>query len=410
MGTLITISWRSLWRNRRRTLITVSAIGFALAFAVFVVAMGEGMYSRLVDQATRQQAGHVTLEHRGYRDAPAVDLAVARATELRRALGRLEGVSGTKALVLGQGIAKSGAGAVGVALMAVEPEIEAATSPLADRMVAGAFLAAGDQRQAIVGRALADRLKLSPGKKLVLASTDVSGALVEELVRVKGVFATGAEEVDGYLVQVPLTFGQQMLGLGADRVTQIGLLLEDPDDRAAVLAAARAVVADPDVAVLPWEEVIPDLASYITLDRGSNLVFQGILIFLSLFTIFNTILMSVLERTREFAVLLALGTSPWRLRAQVLTESLLVGLGGAALGLVVGGIPALAMQIYGLDMSALAGDNLSISGFAVDMRVHSELSAELLVGLGGLVVAAVGATSLLAMRRIGRIKIANVLR
>jgi ABC-type antimicrobial peptide transport system permease subunit len=131
---------------------------------------------------------------------------------------------------------------------------------------------------------------------------------------------------------------------------------------------------------------------------------------LSLFTIFNTILMSVLERTREFAVLLALGTSPWRLRAQILVESLFLGLLGAGVGLLIGGSAAYALQIHGFDLSQLYEGGMDISGFTIDARVFAEVTPGLLIQLGSLVVAAVVFTSLLAMRRISRIHVATVLR
>ena len=115
------------------------------------------------------------------------------------------------------------------------------------------------------------------------------------------------------------------------------------------------MVAEQDIAVLPWQEVIPEIASYIKLDKGSNLIFQAILIFLILFTIFNTILMSVLEREREFAVLLALGTKPVQLRLQILMESAYLGLIGCALGLLVGGLAAWAAQVWGIDLRSLLG-------------------------------------------------------
>jgi ABC-type lipoprotein release transport system permease subunit len=170
------------------------------------------------------------------------------------------------------------------------------------------------------------------------------------------------------------------------------------------------MVAEQDIAVLPWQKVIPEIASYIKLDKGSNLIFQAILIFLILFTIFNTILMSVLERQREFAVLLALGTKPLLLRLQILMESIYLGLIGCALGLIVGGLAAWAAQVWGIDLRSLLEEGFTISGFALSTKMHARVTLRLLLSTAGLVFAATLILSLIPMQRVTRLSIVDQLR
>ena len=409
LALIFRISWRSIWRNRRRTWITVSAIAFGLALAVFFIAFGDGVYNQLIDDATRMQGGHFTLEHPDYREAPAVDLFVGGVSGLRERLEGLDGVLGTKALVLGQGVARSGRGAVGVSVMGVEPALEAASSPLAGGIVDGSYLEEGDGRKVVLGAKLARRLELRTGKKLVIATNDASGEIVEELFRVKGTFEIGSDEVDAYLVQIPLESARRLYGLGAEDATQVGVLLSDPGRRPAVMAAARELVPA-GVALRTWEEVMPELANYIRVDRGSNLIFQGIIVFLSLFTIFNTILMSVLERTRELAMQLALGVSASMLRLQVVVESALLGALGSTLGVLLGGGLGWWMQAEGLDISRFYGEDIDVSGFALDTMVYADVTAGLLVSMWLLVFSATVLLSLVPGRQISRIPVADVLR
>ena len=403
------ISWRSIWRNRRRTWITISAIAFGLALAVFFIAFGDGVYNQLIDDATRMQGGHFTLEHPRYREAPAVDLSVNGVSRLRARLEALDGVRGTKALVLGQGVARSGHGAAGVSVMGVEPALEAAASPIAGRMVTGAYLEEEDRRRVVIGTGLAKRLELRTGRKLVLGTNDAAGEIVEELFRVKGTFEVGADEVDAYLVQIPLDSARRLYGLGDDDATQVGVLLSDAGRRPAAMAAARDLLPA-GVAVRSWEEVMPELADYVRVDRGSNLVFQGIIVFLSLFTIFNTILMSVLERTRELAMQLALGVSASLLRLQVVVESALLGALGSTLGVALGGGLGWWMQTEGFDISRFYGDDIDVSGFALDTMVYADVTAELLASMWLLVFSATVLLSLIPGRQISRIAVADVLR
>ena len=155
---------------------------------------------------------------------------------------------------------------------------------------------------------------------------------------------------------------------------------------------------------------MPELATYVKLDGGGNYVFMGILIGLSLFTIFNTILMSVLERTREFAVMLALGTHPWRLRAQVLIESAMMAVVGVSTGLLWGGLLAYWLEVEGVDPKALYGEGMTVGGVALDTRIYADVTPAILFWLGLVVFVAIMLTSLLTMRRAAHIPVADVLR
>jgi ABC-type lipoprotein release transport system permease subunit len=443
---LIKLAWRSIWRNRRRTIITICSISLGLLIAVFFIAFAEGVYEKMTDDAVRMLGGHVTLEHPEYRDAPAVDMVVSGLDKVREAIEKIPEVERTKAVVLGQGVIKSGLGAVGVAVLGIEPSAEKGSSPMAKRIVAGAYLEDEDGRKVIVGKQLAKRLKLGKkkeakrisamfepyfqqfgvklngnlteailhhfavGKKVVITSTNVQGELTEELLRVKGIFEVGAAEIDGYMIQIPIGTAQKLYGMGSSQATQLGVVVRNPDSQAEVLGKVKGLAGGKSVDVLPWEEVMPDLATYIEIDGGSNYVFQGIIIFLIMFTIFNTILMSVLERKREFAVVLALGTPPRKLRSQIILETAMIGLLGVVLGLVLGGGVTAATIPGGIDISALYEGGVSVSGFAIEPIIRPKLTWELLAWLGGLVFGATMLLGLYPMRKSTKIELADLLR
>ena len=407
---VIRLAWRSIWRSRRRTAITTCSIGMGLMFAIFFISLGEGMYAQMVDQVVRMQAGYITLQHPEYREAPAVDLWIEIPERVRRDIERRPEVENTKVLVLGRGIAKSGAGSVATAIMGVEPAVELGSSPLAAHIVEGAYLDEHETSLVVVGFEMAERLNLAAGKKMVIATNDVNGVLVERLCRVKGIFRTGSEEMDAYVIQMPVDSARRLFNMPAHGATQVGVVLRDPDSQKKMLPRVRAALGNIHADVLPWQDVLPNVASYIKMDKGSNLVFQGILIFLILFTIFNTILMSVLERKREFAMLLALGTQPGKLRLQILVESGFLGLIGCCLGMVLGGLAAYLVNVYGIDMSALMGDSVSISGFAMTSKLHTKLSAGIILTTTGIVFAATVLLSLIPMRHTTKFSIVDTLR
>jgi putative ABC transport system permease protein len=407
---IVRLAWRSIWRSRRRTAITVCSIGMGLTFAIFFISLGEGMYAQMVDQAVRMQAGYITVQHPEYREAPAIDLWVHIPEGLRKGIEQWPQVEETKMLILGQGIAKSGAGSMAAAIMGVEPAVEVSSSPLARNIVEGNYIDEHDNPMVVVGIEMAERLGLKTGKKMVIATNDVNGVLVEQLCRVKGIFKTGSEEMDAYVIQMPIDFARRLFHMPEESATQMGVILYDPDTQNRVLRRLREKMGPVRADVLPWQEVLPDVASYIRMDKGSNFVFQGILIFLILFTIFNTILMSVLERKREFAMLLALGTQPAKLRLQVLAESAFLGLIGCLLGMLLGSLATTLVNVYGIDMSALMGESVNISGFAMTSKLHTKLSAWIILKMTGIVFTATVLLSLIPMRHATKLSVVDSLR
>lgn len=413
---LLRLSWRSLWRNRRRTIITIVSITFGVALTAFVVAMSEGVYGKLIDEATRSQTGQVVLQHPEYLARPSVDLLVRDVAAWRERIGAIPEVEMTKVMVTGQCLVKSAQGAVGAALMGVEPEVETATSMMAKKIVSGRYLRRGDTAGIVIGVTMAERLKVKVGKKVVVTANNVSGDLVEELCRVRGVFRTASDEIDGYVVQVPISFSARLFGLPPDSASQVGAVLGDARSQDEVLSRVRSLAAsrpsgsDP-VAVLPWEKVLPEVAGYVTIDRAGGQIMEGLVMFLILFTIFNTILMSVLERQREFAVQIAIGTSPWLLRRQVAVEAAFINVIGCALGLLIGGAIAYYYEINGMNLEGLMGSKeMEVSGYAVSATIYPEVTVRRLAILGGVVL---GITSLLSMWpawRAPRVPVAEMVR
>ncbi len=407
---LIRLAFRNIWRNRRRTLITMFSMAFGLALAIFFISWGAGVYARLINQAVRLQAGHVTLEHPGYRDPPAVDLFVPGSSKIIEELSQWPEVERVKPIVLGQGMAKSGAGSLGVAVVGVLPSAEAASSPLVKNLSQGKYLADNDGPWCVVGKKLALKLNLGVGKKLVIATNDVGGNLVEELCRVKGIYDTGSDEIDTYLVQVPIGFARNLFRMPEDSATQLGVILRKADFQKRVLKRLSGHFPAGRVAARAWQEVMPEVASYIRMDKSSNWIFQAILLFLVLFTIFNTMLMSVLERRREFAVLMALGTKPSQIASLIFFESAFLGALGCAAGIVLGVVVALVFNVVGIDLAWFVKEGISISGFALSTRIYSKVTPGILLVPSILVFAAILVVSVIPMRRAVKFSIADVLR
>lgn len=442
------LAWRSLWRNKRRTIITVVSIGFGLMVVIFSLGIADGIYGEMIEQIVRMQAGHVTVQHADYAAAPSVDLWIEVPEPFRSEVESWPDVERTKQMVVAGGMAKSAAGVQPAMIAGVEPSAERLTSPLAAHMTAGDYLADDDGAWAVVGGDLAELLQVEVGKKIVLTSNDAQGNLVEGLFRVKGIYETGSEEFDALLIQVPIAGARRLLNLPDHACHQFGVILRRPRDQDLVVARLDKLLAREGPAnrkpraerkapasgtstsdvrrsmldvppasagggravALTWEEVMPDFASFMKLDKGGNYVFLVLLVLLIMFTIFNTILMSVLERSREFAVLLAIGTNRWQLRRQILMESALLNLLGCVIGIVLGWVVCYWLNASDVMMSDLYGDDVTISGVTMNTAFRAAMTPRVFLWPTVLIFLSTLLLTLLPTRRAVNVKLADTLR
>jgi ABC-type lipoprotein release transport system permease subunit len=408
------VPWRNLLRNKRRTIITVFAIATGVAFSVFFFAMTAGVEKKTVADATRMLAGNITVEDPHYRDAPAPNLFVHSIAKVSEVAAKIPEVLSVKPLCTGTGVVASAAGSVGVGFFGVQPEQERELSLIARSIVSGRFIASSDAdvKGVVVGTRLAQRLQVDIGKKLVLTTTSAQGEIVQELLRVVGVFKVGTEAMDGQFIEMPIAVARKVMGLTADQATQVGLVLERPESQDVVLALTKRALANEGVAVYPWQTLLPAIATWVTAGHKSHQITCGVILFLTTFTILNTILMSVLERKREFAMLLALGTAPRLLRMQVFVETLILGFFGIVSGLGLGGLAAGLAQRHGLDLSKTVkeGEGPTVGNMALDLHLRPELTVRDALFVAGFVLLMTALIAIYPTLRSSRVDVANTLR
>lgn len=368
----IKMALRNLRRNLRRSIITASAISLGLGMLMFSSGGTDGMTNRMIEKGVGGSAGHVVIQAPGWQeereardtvpDSPAV------AAKLQETL--------PEALIVKRvfldGLLTSPQAAMGVAVLAVEPEREAQVSEIDDKIVAGSYLD-GDGRGIVLGKTLAESLDVELGDKVVLMSQGEED-LESRLFRVKGIYSFGVTELDGSYAQIELASAQEMLGLG-DAVNQISAHLPSARDTELATAAVQTAFAGAAVDVLPWQQALPDLADYVAAEQGEIYVMYFIIFFMVGLGIVNTVLMSVMERLREFGVMLSLGATPARLARLVLTEAVLLGFLASLLGVGIGLLFNWPLWTSGIDMSGIYGGSLEVSGLAMDMIIYGDLSA-----------------------------------
>ena len=405
------IGWRSIWRNKRRTLISLFSIIIGTGIPIFFVCIAWGFYAGLIDDVARLMSGHITYEHVEYRNSPSNDLWVDDIQKINKTLNNNAEVLSTKQIVNLQGVAHTAKGSVGISLMGIEPEKEITISFLPETVIEGNYLSKEDGRWVVVGDQLAKNLNISVGKKFVFTTNDIKGELVEELFRVKGIFKTGSKEIDGHFVQSDIEIARKIAGLGSDDVSQLGIIIENPDTHESLIKDLQKSLAKNNGVFLSWQKIMPDVATTIRMDRTAISSFMIMLVVIVLFTMFSTILMSTLERKREFASLLAIGTQQKELKIQIFIETIFFGLIACPLGALLG--IGIAKWVEGYDMMNVVGGkagDMSVGGFGMDTIITPLFSAPLILQISIFFFLAVQLLSILPMYFISRISITDELR
>ena len=402
-SSLATMAWRNLWRNRRRTAITLAAIVFGVFLSVIMMAMQDRNWADMIRLAARLGAGHVTLQHPEYLDSPTLTRPVEATGELRRLAADDPRVIRVVERITGFNMLSTARENIGAGFIAVSPEEEdAETLSLLEAVVEGEFFESSADGGIILGAKLAANLDVELGSKVVYTLTDRTGEIVSGLARVSGIIETGSPSVDGGICLLPIDAVRELIGYGPDEAIQVAAFVDDQRVTDRVVADLGGA-APAGVAVLPWHALQPDLAVFIAMKVGGSKVMMFVLALLVAAGIFNTLFVSVMERLREFGIMLAVGFSPGQLFRLVMFESAwlaAVGLAGAAL-VTVG--PYLYLASTGIDMSALvAADQMEIAGIGMPSVMRIGIYGESLLLIGTSALAAILLSGIYPAWRAGR--------
>lgn len=265
-------------------------------------------------------------------------------------------------------------------------------------MIEGQLFEQADSPGIIIGTKLAEKLRLRIGKKVVYTTTDANGEMVSAIERVSGIFKTGVSEVDSSMVLLPLSRAQKTLAYRDDEATLVAVILADQRRAQPTRDTLAAQPIFSDAEILTWHESQPDLAGMIAMDKSGNYVSQMLIGLLVAAGILNTMLMSVLERKREFGVMMAVGLTPSSLFRLVMIESFWLAVVGLILGVIVTTPWFVYMNVVGIDLSAAYGD-MDFGGVLIDPVMKIRLFKESVMAiLGGLFILALSAGAYPAWR------------
>jgi len=401
---LALVAWRNLWRQKRRTLLTLSSIVFGGFLAVLFTALQDRSFADFIDTAARLGGGHVTLQHPEYLDTPTLTRTIRGTGELRDLASRDKDVERVVNRITGQVMLATASDSFGAFFMAYDPGLEDNdTLSFGEGLIEGEMYQTSRDKGIILGKKLAQNLGVKMGYKVVYTMMDKQGEIVTGTRRLSGIINTGAPSLDAGLCLLPIDTVRDVLGYAPDESTYVAVFLSDSRKSGAVARRLGNAVG-PDIVALTWDEVQPELASFIAMKVGGARFMEIIIALLVAAGIFNTLFVSVMERMREFGIMLAIGYSPGQLFGMVMLESLWLGAVGVVAGAVVTIGPYLYLVHTGIDVSAMTGGaTTEVAGIGFDPTLRVGIFPENLVIIAVAILIATLAAGLYPAWRAGNV-------
>lgn len=369
------MAWRNIWRNPRRSILTIAAVSFASVLLVFMLSLQFGSYEAMINTSVKIHTGHIQVQAEGYEENQNMRRVVSDPQAVEEIVQEIPHVEAFTTRANGFALLSSEDRTYGGIVIGIDPTQEARVSRIKTLIREGEYLAQEDMEQALIGDLLAKNLNIGIGDEITVLGQGRDGSIAAMVYIVKGIYDSGQDDFDRSSIQVPLQNFQEIFSMrGAvhevvvvsDELGYISQIERSIEKKLPSLNTRYPLTA------LTWEELLPGLKQGIQLDLYGGYVQYAFLIIVVAFSILNTFLMAVFERTREFGVLMAIGTTPKRLSKILLMESACITLIGILIGLALGSGITFYFQTHGIQLPSETSDLLS--QFGVPEQIYPKLT------------------------------------
>ena len=345
---LIALAWKNIWRNKKRSLIILTAITLGIWAGLFSVAVMFGSWDTTVNSTIDRHLCHLQIHTKAFKDDNLISNYIPDGPELADNIRKLPQVKDVSARVLIEGMASSPGSSGGVNIIGVDPEHEKTVTTIANYIIDGDYFSGIKRNPILVGAKLADKLGLKLRSKVVLSFQNIDTTLTYAAFRVAGIFRTESSMFDGSNVFVKQSDLYKVMN--NDRiVSEIAVRLKSSNDLDSTLAQLKGMY--PSLVIESWKQLAPELELTYQFMIVELEIFLGIIMAALLFGITNTMLMSVMDRVREFGVLLAVGMKRMRVFLLILFETAILSFFGGIIGMLLGSFTIWYFSDKGIDLS-----------------------------------------------------------
>jgi putative ABC transport system permease protein len=343
------IAWRNIFRQKRRTVLTVLTMFGGFTLSAISIGWADGTYNRIIDMLTRNRLGHIQIHAKGYLDRPSLYTWIQNYEEIGDKIQHLKWVEAWAPRLYSAGLASVADKSAGVRIVGIDPERESAATRFEKKVVEGRSFSPAPSHEVILGKGLARTLAAKTGDEVVIVSQGADGSIANDLYTLVGIVESSDPILDQSAFYLNLKDAQDLLVLG-DAIHEMAIVVTKLNRVSRATREIQLALDDPRLDVAPWQEFARSFYVAMQADKEGNWIMLFIVVLIVAIGVLNTVLMTVLERTREYGVLRALGTRQVQVFRLVIYEVAIMAL----IGLVIG-----------LGLSLLANHQLSIHGIAM---------------------------------------------
>jgi putative ABC transport system permease protein len=366
---ILKIAFRNALRQKRRTALTLLTIFGGFTLAAISIGWSDGTYSYIINMFTRNRLGQIEVHENSYLDQPSLYKRIQNYKRIGARIQRIEGVETWAPRVFAAGLASLGDKTAGVQVIGMDPELEERATHFNKNVLRGTPLSTNLSHRILLGKGLAQILGAQIGNDIVILSQAADGSIANDIYKLSGIVDTGDETVDRTGFYMNLEEAQQLLVLD-DTVHEIIVIVHDLKQVGEITQTIRKTLNDPNLDVQPWQEFARSFYNAMKADQEGMWIMLFVIILIVAVGVLNTVLMSVLERRREYGLLKAIGTRPSQIVKLVLAELCVIAFGGVLLGAGLSIAVNWFLSIHGISLPT----TLSYGG-AEFKQMYTEVSA-----------------------------------
>lgn len=316
---ILKMAFRNIFRQKRRTILTGLSMMGGFSLAVIFIGWEDGTYNNIIDEFTRNRLGHIQIHEKTYLDRPSLYKTIDEASNITKKLENAKDIESWTPRLYSAGLASVGEKSAGVQIIGIDPEKETQTTQFKNKITEGRNFSASPSHEAVIGQGLAEILKAKVKDEIVIISQAADGSIANDLYTIVGISSSGDDISDRMSFYLHLREAQELLVLEG-RIHEIAITVRKLNQVIKTNNNIAEKINSPELSIEPWQVFAKSFYEAMQADKAGTYVVLIVIVFIVAVGVLNTVLMSVLERRREYGILKAVGTKPSQIIKLVLLE------------------------------------------------------------------------------------------
>ncbi|MCD6595455.1 ABC transporter permease [bacterium] len=344
---ILKLAFRNALRQKRRSLFTVFTMVGGFVLGSVAISMTYGSFNNVIDSFTRTSTGHIQIHCAGYLDKPSIYKTIDDYSVIGEKIQHIKGVKSYAPRLVSAGLVSVGEKSNAAKIIGIDPNLEDETTLFSKRIENGRMFTEKPEHRAIIGKGLAKNLNAKIADTIVILSQAADGSIANDMYEIIGIYDSGNEMADRATIYLNLADAQDLFVL-PNSVHEIVVVLSNFKITQKVLGEIESKLNNPKIDIQSWQVIAKSFYESMEAKKQGNYIMNLIIILIVAIGVFNTVLMSVLERTREYGLLKALGTRPWQIIKLVIYEIVLLSFTSVIIGSVISTAANYFLLIHGI--------------------------------------------------------------